>query len=382
MSAPDDYPTSAFDYQLPESLIARHPVARRDESRLLVVDRRSETLRHRLFRDIVEYIDPGDALVLNETRVLPARLLGTRASGAPAEVLLLAPHGGQSADAAADAAATSEPAATAPSPAVGPGPDPGPPLPTTWTALVRPGAKLQPGRSVTIAEDLRVDVLDMLPDGARVVRLVTPLPVREALERYGRVPLPPYLGRADEPADRERYQTVYAREEGSVAAPTAGLHFTSGLLDTLAVRGVALVPLVLHVGAGTFRPVDVDDPAQHTLHAERYLLSAAGAAAINAARAEGGMVWAVGTTVTRTLETLARDDGTVAPGSGETRLFIRPGHRFRVVDRLLTNFHLPRSTLLMLVAAFGGYERIMRAYGVAVAERYRFYSYGDAMAVL
>jgi S-adenosylmethionine:tRNA ribosyltransferase-isomerase len=235
---------------------------------------------------------------------------------------------------------------------------------------------------VTIAEDLRVDVLDALPDGARVVRLVTPLPVRVALDRYGRVPLPPYLGRADEPADRERYQTVYAREEGSVAAPTAGLHFTSGLLDTLAVRGVALVPLVLHVGAGTFRPVDVEDPAQHTLHAERYLLSAAAAAAINAARAEGGMVWAVGTTVTRTLETLARDDGTVAPGSGETRLFIRPGHRFRVVDRLLTNFHLPRSTLLMLVAAFGGYERIMRAYGVAVAERYRFYSYGDAMAVL
>ncbi|HEU5210697.1 MAG TPA: tRNA preQ1(34) S-adenosylmethionine ribosyltransferase-isomerase QueA [Longimicrobiales bacterium] len=343
------YTTSSFDYELPDALIARYPAEVRDASRLLVLDRASDTLAHRHFADIIDYIEAGDALVLNETRVIPARLLGTRPSGAPAEVMLLQPVGAEE---------------------------------TTWSALVRPGARLRPGSMVNIADDLSVEVLDVLPDGARVVRLVTELPVRDALERHGHMPLPPYIGRADEPGDRERYQTVYARAEGSVAAPTAGLHFTPQLLDALEAKGVRLVRLVLHVGAGTFRPVDVEDPNQHPMHAERYEVSDDAASAINAARAAGGRVWAVGTTVTRTLESVADERGCVRSGSGETRLFIRPGYSFRAVDRLITNFHLPRSTLLMLVAAFGGYERIMQAYRVAVAERYRFYSYGDAMAIL
>jgi S-adenosylmethionine:tRNA ribosyltransferase-isomerase len=343
------YTTSSFDYDLPDALIARYPAERRDASRLLVLDRATGSLTHRHFSDILEYIAPGDALVLNETRVIPARLLGTRASGAPAEVMLLQPVSGDDA---------------------------------TWSALVRPGARLRPGSVVTIAEDFTVEVLDVLPDGARVVRLATPMPVRDALERHGHMPLPPYIGRPDEPGDRERYQTVYARAEGSVAAPTAGLHFTPRLLDALAQKGARLVRLVLHVGAGTFRPVEVEDPAEHPMHAERYEVSDEAAAAINAARAAGGRVWAVGTTVTRTLESVADDSGCIRAGSGETRLFIRPGYSFRAVDRLITNFHLPRSTLLMLVSAFGGYERIMQAYRVAVAERYRFYSYGDAMAIV
>lgn len=343
------YTTSSFDYELPDELIARYPVDVRDSSRLLVLDRATDTLTHRRFADIIDYVEPGDVLVLNETRVIPARLLGRRASGAPAEVLLLQPVAGDD---------------------------------TTWSALVRPGARLRPGTRVTIADDFTVEVLDVLPDGARVVRLLTGPSVREALERHGHMPLPPYIGRPDEPGDRERYQTVYARAEGSVAAPTAGLHFTPHLLTALEASGVRLVRLVLHVGAGTFRPVDVEDPAEHPMHAERYEVSEEAAGAINAARAAGGRVWAVGTTVTRTLESVADETGCIRAGSGETKLFIRPGYIFRVVDRLITNFHLPRSTLLMLVAAFGGYERVMHAYRVAVAERYRFYSYGDAMAIL
>lgn len=364
MSHAEQYPTSAFEYDLPDSLIARHPAPARDASRLLVVDRASDAFAHRRFADILAYLAPGDALVLNETKVIPARLLGRRASGAPAEVLLLEPresappHGGEAAA------------------------DPRDALPATWVALVRPGAKLRPGRIVDIADDLRVEVLDVLQDGARLVRLHTPLSIRDALDRYGHVPLPPYLGRPDEPADRERYQTVYARAQGSVAAPTAGLHFTPHLLRAIEEKGVRIVRLVLHVGAGTFRPVDVENPAEHRLHAERYALAEEAAAAINMTRAAGGRVWAVGTTVTRTLETLAQEDGAVLAGAGETRLFIRPGYRFRAVDRLITNFHLPRSSLLMLVAAFGGYDRIMRAYRGAVDERYRFYSYGDAMVIL
>ncbi len=343
------YTTSSFDYDLPDALIAHYPANIRDASRLLVLDRARDTIAHRHFADIIEYMEAGDALVLNETRVIPARLLGIRASGAPAEVMLLQPIAGDQA---------------------------------TWSALVRPGSKLRPGSTVTIAEDFAIEVLDVLPDGARTVRLVTPLGVRAALEQYGHMPLPPYIGRPDEPGDRERYQTVYARAEGSVAAPTAGLHFTRQLLDALDAKGVRTVRVVLHVGAGTFRPVDVEDPAEHPMHAERYEVSDDAASAINAARAAGGRIWAVGTTVTRTLETVADEDGCIRAGTGETQMFIRPGYRFRAVDRLITNFHLPRSTLLMLVAAFGGYERIMNAYRIAVAERYRFYSYGDAMAVL
>jgi S-adenosylmethionine:tRNA ribosyltransferase-isomerase len=340
--------TSDFDFALPPHLIAQHPLDRRDASRLLVVDRGRQALEHRRFVDIEELIQPGDVLVLNDTRVIPARLRGTRSGGGEAEVLLLNPVEGDD---------------------------------TRWTALVRPGAKIKPGRVVQVSPELEIEVEEALPGGERIVRLLTDLSVDEALDRHGEVPLPPYMRREPSPADRERYQTVYARESGSVAAPTAGLHFTPELLGRLAARGVEVAMLLLHVGAGTFRPVDAEDPAEHIMHAERYEVTNAAAEAINAARARGGSVWAVGTTTIRTLETVAADPGIVVPGSGWTDIFIRPPHRFRVANRLITNFHLPRSTLLMLVSAFGGYELMMRAYREAVAREYRFYSYGDAMVI-
>jgi len=284
------------------------------------------------------------------------RLLGRKPTGAPAEILLLRP-------AAAPAGVPKEES-------------------RLWEALVRPGGKLKPGRRVEISPELVVEILDSAAGGGRLVRLVTDLPGEEALHRYGRMPLPPYLEREDEALDRERYQTVYARTPGSVAAPTAGLHFTESLLDEAALRGVSLAKLTLHVGVGTFRPVEVEDPAEHDLHPESYGVSPEAAEAVNAARNLGGRVWAVGTTVVRTLESVAGEDGRVRPGIGETRLFIRPPFRFRIVDRLVTNFHLPRSTLLMLVAAFAGYDTTLEAYATAVREGYRFYSYGDAMVVL
>lgn len=361
---PSEYPTSAFDYDLPPDLVARYPSARRDESRLLRVDRASGEICDHVFRDIVELVAPGDALVVNETRVFPARLLGTRESGGAAEVFLLRPAG----ETGRGSGGAGEWARPAPDDAL-------------WEALVRPGSKLKPGRSVRVADELRVAIVDSRPDGTRLVRLETPLPVAAAIERHGRLPLPPYLEREAEPEDYERYQTVFARERGSVAAPTAGLHFTPAVLAALEARGVRLVRLVLHVGVGTFRPVETEDPAAHVMHAEWYDVPTAAAAALNGVRAAGGAIWAVGTTVTRTLETVADEDGCLHAGSGWTDIFIRPGYRFRAVDRLITNFHLPRSTLIMLVAAFAGYDLTMRAYEEAVRWRYRFYSYGDAMVV-
>ena len=314
---------------------------------------RAGPFRHLVFRDLTELLRPGDVLVVNESRVIPARLLGRKPTGAPSEVLLLRPTE-----------------------------DANPDDPRTWEALVRPGGKLKPGRRVVVADDLEVEILDSGTQGMRVVRLDTPGPALAAIERHGHVPLPPYLARDDEPLDRERYQTVYARVPGSVAAPTAGLHFTPELLAALEARGVRRVALSLDVGVGTFRPVEGDDPDAHEMHGEPWRIDPAAAAAIDAARAAGGRCWAVGTTVVRALETAADADGRVRAGAGTTRLFIRPGFTFRAVDGLITNFHLPRSTLLMLVAAFAGYERVMEAYRVAVAEGYRFYSYGDAMAVV
>lgn len=342
--------TSDFDFALPPERIAQHPTERRDASRLLVVDREAGELHHRHFADLVEYVAPGDVLVLNETRVFPARLVGRKPTGAAAEVLLLHPvaDGGE----------------------------------RLWTALVRPGGKLKPGRTVEVGPRLAVEIVESRPSGDRVVRLLTNLPVTEALERYGEVPLPPYVERHATEADRERYQTVFARERGSVAAPTAGLHFTSELLTAVQARGVRIARLVLHVGVGTFRPVEVDDPARHAMHSEWYRVPAESASAINEARAAGGRVWAVGTTVVRTLETVASEDGVVHPGEGWTDIFLRPPYRFRAVDRLVTNFHLPKSTLLMLVSAFGGHELVMRAYDEAVEREYRFFSYGDAMLLL
>jgi S-adenosylmethionine:tRNA ribosyltransferase-isomerase len=241
---------------------------------------------------------------------------------------------------------------------------------------------MRPGRIISIAADFEVEVLDVLPNGNRVLRLITDETTESVLADYGRIPLPPYIERDVDATDRERYQTVYGTQEGSVAAPTAGLHFTQSVLDRLAERGVRIARIVLHVGVGTFRPVEVDDPADHVMHEERFSVSDAAAAVINTAKREGCGVWAVGTTVTRTLESIAADDGTIEAGDGKTALFIRPGYRFKTVDHLLTNFHLPKSTLLMLVAAFAGYETTMNAYATAVAEGYRFYSYGDAMLVI
>lgn len=342
--------TADYDFHLPPQLVAQTPAERRDESRLMIVDRAAGTITHRRFRDLAELVPAGDALVLNTTRVVRARLLGKRDSGAPAEVFLLKPL-----------------------PARGE---------RVYEAMVQPGAKLRPGRVVHVSPELSVEVLDATERGTRVVRLVTPLAADEAIERFGHVPLPPYIHHGDEAADLERYQTVYARERGSVAAPTAGLHFTPELLSRLESRGVRRVELVLHVGAGTFKPVDVEDLDRHVMHEEWYALSEGAAAALNATRAGGGHVWAVGTTSCRTLESVAGDDGTFRAASGETSIFIRPGHRFRGVDKLVTNFHLPRSTLLMLVAAFAGYELTMRAYREAIDAGYRFYSYGDAMAIV
>lgn len=358
---------SDYEYDLPPERIARFPAQRREESRLLVLPRGGGPLRHLHFRDLPSLTSPGDVLVLNESRVLPVRLLGRKPTGAPAEILLLRPASGE-----------------------GSGDSPGTPPPggaptedeaDLWEALVRPGSKLKPGRRVEISTELAVEILDSAPGGGRLVRLVTALGVEEALHRYGHMPLPPYLEREAEPLDRERYQTVYASVPGSVAAPTAGLHFTQELLDTLAIRGVALAKLILHVGVGTFRPVEVDRPEDHEMHLEWYHVSPEAAEAVNAARNRGGRVWAVGTTVVRTLESAVGEDGRVRPGSGATRLFIRPPYRFKVVDSLVTNFHLPRSTLLMLVAAFAGYRPTMDAYAAAIHGEYRFYSYGDAMVV-
>lgn len=341
---------SDYAYELPAGLIAQHPAARRDDSRLLVIPR-SGALEHRGIPDLLDLLEPGDLLVVNESRVLPARLLGRKTTGAQAEILLLSP--------------------------TQPDRDP-----WVWEALVRPGRKLRPGAVVVVSDDLRIEILEVVPSGNRIVRLQTDLSVEEAMDRYGSMPLPPYIERAADAADRERYQTVYARESGSVAAPTAGLHFTGELLDKLEQRGIERAAVTLHVGIGTFRPVEVDDPAEHHMHRERYHVPDAVVEAIERTRARSGRVWAVGTTAVRTLEAAADPDGAVRPGWGDTDLFIRPPYDYRVVDGLLTNFHLPRSTLIMLVAALAGYDRTMDAYAEAVRERYRFYSYGDAMAVM
>lgn len=347
--------TSDYDYDLPEALIAQHPIEPRDASRLLVMDRASQSVQHRRFPDLLEYLAPGDTLVVNATQVFRARLLGTRDSGRPAEIFLL-----RSMDAS---------------------PDPG-----LWEAMVQPGSKLRPGRRVSIAPGFSVDILDNTPRHTRVVQLVVDPAVhgsaRAAIAACGHVPLPPYITRDDTGNDEVRYQTVYARSAGSVAAPTAGLHFTPELLARIADKGVERAEVVLHVGAGTFRPVADDDPARHVMHEEWYDVPEAAAQTLAATRARGGRVWAVGTTAVRTLESAADAHGVVHAGARETNLFLRPPQQLKVVDRLLTNFHQPRSTLLMLVSAFTGYEFMMRAYTEAVQQEYRFLSYGDAMCIL
>lgn len=340
------YRTSDFDYSLPPDLVAQAPLPDRSASRLLVLDRASGATRHARFPDVLDLIAPQDVVVLNVSRVMPARLHGTRDSGTLAELLLVRelPDG-------------------------------------SWLALGHPGGKLKPGRRLTFAPDSAAEIVEVLGGGMRRVRFIGALDAGSTLAKYGEVPLPPYIRRAPSPEDRDRYQTVYAMHDGSVAAPTAGLHFTSELLQRLRGKGVAIAELDLHIGPGTFKPVESDDLAHHVMHAEMYHLSETAVRTVNARRAAGGRIWAVGTTVVRTLETCAAG-GTLIPGAGETRLFIHPPFHFSVVDGLLTNFHLPRSTLLMLVCAFGGFENVMRAYREAVEQRYRFYSYGDAMAIV
>ena len=351
-SSDADADTEAYAYDLPRHLIAEQPLPERDASRLLVLwrdEREGESASEdRSFRDFLEYLDPGDALVVNDSRVFPARLVGRKPTGASAEILLLRPIDSEA---------------------------------YRWEALVRPGQKLKPGRVVEVAEGLSVRI-EASREGGREVRLDTSEDPWAAIERHGLVPLPPYIRRESTEADRERYQTVYAAQRGSVAAPTAGLHLTEALLERVRRRGVRVVPITLHVGPGTFRPVEAPRLEEHRLEAERHAVSPESAGTLNEVRAEGCRMVAVGTTVVRVLEATVREDGFFEAGSGETDLFIHPPFRFRAVDRLLTTFPLPRSTLLMLVAAFAGRERVLRAYRHAVTARYRFYSYGDAMLVL
>jgi S-adenosylmethionine:tRNA ribosyltransferase-isomerase len=339
--------TSDFDYDLPPELIAQAPLPRRDESRLMVIHRDTGAIEHRTFRDIATLIAPGDVLARNTTKVFRARLLGTRDSGAPAEIFLLKDLGDG-----------------------------------TWEAMVQPGGKLHPPRVVHVAEGFDVEIVAITERRTRIVRLRSRQPAGDAIEAHGHVPLPPYIERGDGAADVSRYQTVYADRSGSVAAPTAGLHFTPELLAEIAARGAGIADVTLHVGAGTFKPVDVASIADHVMHEEWYDVPPETAAALNAARARGAKLWSVGTTTLRTLESAIDAGGTIRPGSGETRIFIHPPYVVRSTDRLITNFHLPRSTLLMLVAAFAGFDLTMRAYAEAVRERYRFYSYGDAMVIL
>jgi S-adenosylmethionine:tRNA ribosyltransferase-isomerase len=351
---PDRFRTTDFEYDLPPELIAQTPLPERGGSRLLVVRRPASpldpgapSLTDAQFADLAELIPPGDLLVINTTRVRHARLVGRRDSGAPAEVLLL--HPAQ--------------------------PD------GTWVAIGKPGPGLRPGKRIQLGPGAWVETVAVLPDGHRVVRFVG-ISAEVAMRQYGRLPLPPYIARDPDDFDEIRYQTVYADAEGSVAAPTAGLHFTPALLDALVSAGVVVEGLDLQVGTGTFKPVEVEDPSRHVMHPERYEIPDRLARRLARVRTDGGRVWAVGTTVVRALESASRGDGSIHAGPAETSLMILPGYRFQVVDRLITNFHLPRSTLLMLVCAFAGREPAFAAYRHAVAARYRFYSYGDAMVII
>jgi len=343
---PERLRTADFEYQLPTELIAQEPLPDRGGSRLLVLQRDGGSLVDSRFADLPALISAGDLLVLNTSRVRHARLIARRHSGAPAELLLIHPRANG-----------------------------------TWIALGKPGTALRPGKRLALGPGEFIETIEVLGDGNRLVRFIGITP-EAAMRRYGQLPLPPYIRRAPNELDETRYQTVYADVEGSVAAPTAGLHFTPALLEQLTSSGVVVEGLDLQVGPGTFKPVEVEDPAQHPMHPEQYLISDRLAEVLKEVRATGRKVWAVGTTVVRALESAAADDGTVTAGPGETRLMITPGHTFRAVDRLLTNFHLPRSTLLMLVCAFAGRELTLAAYRHAVAASYRFYSYGDAMVII
>lgn len=337
--------TSEFYYDLPQELIAQTPADPRDSSRLLVYNRAEGSVQHKIFRDIIDFLNPGDALVINDTRVIPARLYGKKqGTGRQVEFLLLNQLSGD-----------------------------------TWEVILRPGRKLRPGDRVSFAEELEAEILEKQEDGVTKVKFCFQGSFEALLDEYGNMPLPPYITKRLE--DRERYQTVYAKERGSAAAPTAGLHFTPELMENIKKKGVDIIPVLLHVGLGTFRPVKAERLEDHKMHSEYYSISEESAHRINAVKERGGRVIAVGTTSVRTLESAADQEGRVKEQSGNTDIFIYPGYRFRCVDALITNFHLPESTLLMLICAFMGKEQALEVYRLAVQEKYRFFSFGDAMFI-
>ena len=342
-----------FDYDLPKELIAQRPSEKRDVCRLMVLDRQRQTVDHRHFYDILEYLQPGDCLVLNNSKVLPARLFGVKeGTGAKIEFLLIKRLEGD-----------------------------------RWETMVKPGKRLKPGDSVSFGQDFRAEILDYGPDGTRIVEFHYDGIFMERLEELGKMPLPPYIERESTLDDKDMYQTVYCREEGSVAAPTAGLHFTRELLEAARSKGVRLAYVTLHVGIGTFRPVKCENVEDHHMHFEEYFIDEETAAVINETILAGGRIVSVGTTSTRTVESAAYfDEGSgrylVKAGGGSTGIFIYPGYTFKIVSALITNFHLPKSTLLMLISALYDREKILEAYEIAVKERYRFFSYGDAMIII
>ena len=338
--------TSDFMYDLPEELIAQTPIEPRDHSRLLVYNRATREIEHKHFYDVIDYLNPGDALVINETRVIPARLYGVRAGGGACELLLLKQLG-----------------------------------PKRWESLVRPGAKLKVGKTVSIGEGrMTATIVGESEGGSRIVDFECEGTFEATLDELGEMPLPPYIH--EKLADRSRYQTVYAKEDGSAAAPTAGLHFTPELLDRIRAKGIDVIPILLHVGLGTFRPVKAENVEDHEMHSEYYEVSEDAARRIHDAKASGHRVVAVGTTSVRTLESSAQETGEVTCKKAWTQIFITPGFHFNAVDALITNFHLPGSTLIMLISALMGREEALRVYETAVQQRYRFFSFGDAMLIL
>ncbi len=337
-----------FYYDLPEELIAQDPLSDRSSSRLMVLDKETGEVSHKVFKDIIDYLDPGDCLVINDTKVLPARLIGEKeGTGAAVEVLLLTRKND---------------------------------LKDTWEVLVKPGKKARPGARIIFGGGKLVgEIIDIVEEGNRLIQFTYDGIFEEILDELGQMPLPPYITHKLE--DKNRYQTVYAKHQGSAAAPTAGLHFTPELLEAIEQKGVDIARVTLHVGLGTFRPVKVENILEHHMHSEFYMVDEEAANRINKAKASGGRVISVGTTSTRTLESVAAEDGTIKPCSGWTQIFIYPGYKFKCIDNLITNFHLPESTLVMLVSALAGREHVLNAYKVAVEEKYRFFSFGDAMFI-
>lgn len=347
MTGPDLYSLSAYKYDLPEELIAQYPLQQRESSRLMIVDRSKGRISEASFRDLTQLLQAGDHLVFNDTKVVPARLLGTRKNEGKAEVFLVRMHSDG-----------------------------------TWDALVRPGKKLPIGSTVQFNASLSCEIIGIASDGTRRVRFHCQGDLDQMLEECGQVPLPHYIRRSTEEEDRERYQTVYASVPGALAAPTAGLHFSQEMLRELDFKGISLTNLTLHTGLGTFKPVQTEDIRAHTMHYERYIISPEAAEKLNAVRDSNKLQVCVGTTTCRALEAASTSEGVIKAGEYDTDIFVYPGYQFKYVRSLLTNFHLPGSTLLMLVCAFGGYDLIMEAYAKAVKDRFRFFSYGDAMLIL